>query len=153
MPVARLLAVLLMVCSASAFAQKQSDPFTGSTQAAESSKSADVTASEPWRIIPNQPANEGAERSPLDRLRTDEYKIFQIKRDGRTRIFSIDADTASDMEGPLEADTTCYAIRSYVVARDDRDSDSTHPVGSSTCQPASRYRLKNTQAEPVLIVR
>ena len=45
------------------------------------------------------------------------------------------------------ADTTCYAIRSYVVARDDKDSDSTHFVRYSTCQPASRYRLKTAQVE------
>lgn len=39
-------------------------------------------------------------------------------------------------------DTTCYAIRSYVFARDDKDSDSTHLVRYSTCQPANRYRLR-----------
>jgi len=155
MPVARLLAVLLLVSSASAFAQKLGDPFIGSTQAAESSKSAEVTPSEPWRIIPNQPAD-GAGRGLLNRLRIgqdDEYKVFQFKGDGRSPILSLDADTVSRLEGQLGADTTCYAIRSYVVARDDKDSDSTHPVRSSTCQPASRYRLRNAPAEPVSLVR
>jgi hypothetical protein len=47
----------------------------------------------------------------------------------------------------LLSDNTCYAIRSYVVARDDKDSDSTHLVHYSTCQPASRYRLRTTQIE------
>jgi hypothetical protein len=46
------------------------------------------------------------------------------------------------MEG---LDGTCYAIRSYVVARDSKDSDSTHPVSYSTCQPASRYRVRTTE--------
>ncbi len=47
-----------------------------------------------------------------------------------------------DMDGQLADDTLCYAIRSYVVARDSKGSDSTHPVGYSTCQKASRYRLR-----------
>jgi hypothetical protein len=42
----------------------------------------------------------------------------------------------------LLGDEICYTIRSYVVARDTRDSDSTHPVKSSTCQMASRFRVK-----------
>ena len=50
-------------------------------------------------------------------------------------------------DGEYTTDSICYAIRSYVVARDDKDSDSTHPVDSSTCQPASHYRVKKAQAE------
>lgn len=42
-------------------------------------------------------------------------------------------------------DTVCYKIRSYVVARDRKDSDSVHPIGYSTCQPAAKYRLRVTQ--------
>jgi hypothetical protein len=44
-------------------------------------------------------------------------------------------------------DKTCYAIRSYVVARDGKDTDSTHPVSYSTCRPASRYHVKNVEAQ------
>jgi hypothetical protein len=64
-----------------------------------------------------------------------------------------DADAGMFLSGVdgLDADTTCLKIRSYVVARDSKDSDSTHPVSYSTCQPASRYRLKTTEmrTEPV----
>jgi hypothetical protein len=147
MPVVRVLVVLLLVCSASAFAQKQSDLFAGSIQAAESSKSAQVTPSEPWRIISNQPADAGSGRNPLDRLRPEENRVFQFTRDGHARVLSLDAETVS-LEGEPDANTTCYAMRSYVVARDEKDSDSTHPVGSSTCQPASRYRVKKALVEP-----
>lgn len=42
-------------------------------------------------------------------------------------------------------DTVCYKIRSYVVARDSKHSDSVHPVGYSTCHPATKYRLRTTQ--------
>jgi hypothetical protein len=44
-----------------------------------------------------------------------------------------------------DADTTCLSMRTYVVARDSKDSDSTHPAGYSTCQPTDRYRLKSTE--------
>ena len=46
----------------------------------------------------------------------------------------------------LLEDSTCYVISSYVVARDQKNSDSTHLVGYSTCQPANRYRLKSVKA-------
>lgn len=42
-------------------------------------------------------------------------------------------------------DSTCYAIRSYVVERDDKESDSTHLVRSSTCVPATKYGVKTTE--------
>jgi hypothetical protein len=51
------------------------------------------------------------------------------------------------MDGQPGDDAVCYKIRSYVVARDNKDSDSVHPVRYSTCQPASRYRLRTTQIQ------
>jgi hypothetical protein len=49
--------------------------------------------------------------------------------------------------GNGSGDLVCLMIRSYVVARDSKDSDATHFVRSSTCQLASRYQLKTTQME------
>jgi len=43
-------------------------------------------------------------------------------------------------------DRTCYSIRSYRVARDHPDSDSTRPAAYSTCQPASRFQVKEAGA-------
>jgi hypothetical protein len=40
------------------------------------------------------------------------------------------------------ADHYCLKMRSYLMARDGKNSDSTHLVGYSTCLPASRYRLR-----------
>ena len=45
----------------------------------------------------------------------------------------------TELESPV--DTTCYAIRSYLVVRDSPDSDSTHRDGSTTCVPAARFRV------------
>jgi len=48
----------------------------------------------------------------------------------------------------------CYAIRSYVVARDSKDSDATHLAGYSTCRPANRYRVwKTVQPNAVQLTR
>jgi len=41
-------------------------------------------------------------------------------------------------------DSYCLKIRSYVVARDSKNSDSVHPAGYTTCVPANRFRLKTT---------
>lgn len=47
----------------------------------------------------------------------------------------------------LLEDATCYVISSYLVARDEKNSDSTHLVGHSTCQPANRYGLKSAEMQ------
>jgi hypothetical protein len=38
----------------------------------------------------------------------------------------------------------CLKLRTYVVARDASQSDSTHLVGYTDCQPAARYDLHST---------
>ena len=48
------------------------------------------------------------------------------------------------------ADPTCFTIRSYVVARDSKDSDSTHPAGYSTCLASDRYRVKTAEMRVVV---
>jgi len=53
------------------------------------------------------------------------------------------------LNGPLDADATCFTMRSYVVARDSKDSDSTHPAGYSTCQPSNRYQVKSADLRVV----
>jgi hypothetical protein len=39
-------------------------------------------------------------------------------------------------------DATCYTLRTYRVARENPQSDSTRPAGYSTCQRATRFQLK-----------
>ena len=41
---------------------------------------------------------------------------------------------------PAQTDTLCLKMRTYKVARDNSHSDSTHPTGYSTCQPAARFQ-------------
>ena len=47
-----------------------------------------------------------------------------------------------------DGDTLCYAIRSYFMAREARDSDVTAPAGYSTCQKASRFGVKDAIEPP-----
>jgi hypothetical protein len=44
--------------------------------------------------------------------------------------------------------TVCYTMRSYLMAREARDSDVTSPAGYSTCQKASRFAVKDA-VEPL----
>ena len=44
------------------------------------------------------------------------------------------------------APAPCYTIRSYAFKRDDSSSDTLHPAGFTTCQPASRLRMKQADA-------
>ena len=139
MTLGRLLAASLVICSLPAFAQNQqsqnSSPSTWSSREAFFSylnRPTAGTSAEPWRIVPTKPADFSSGENALDPTR--QYRLDQIKGDPHIRHLQLDA---------LDADTTCYAIRSYVVARDSRDSDSTHPVGYSTCQPSNRYQVRS----------
>ena len=148
MTLARLLVVPLVACSTMAFAQQKTDSLKLPAQIADASTSATVASPEPWKFIPKQPADASAGRNPLDRLQIDKYKVFRSKTDARTLLLGPEADAGivlSSLGGHLDADSTCYKIRSYVVARDSKGSDSTHPVSYSTCQPAARYKVKTTE--------
>jgi hypothetical protein len=148
MTLTRLLCASLVVCSALAFSQTKTDSLVVSDQGAASNKLATVASSEPWKIIPNQPMHATSGSNALDGLQVDQYKVSRSKSDTHTFLLGPEADAGmilSGLDGQLDADIDCLKIRSYVVARDSKDSDSTHLVRYSTCQPASRYRLKTTE--------
>jgi hypothetical protein len=154
MPVARLLGVVLLACTAIASAQVQNQskfPAGPTVDNNAASKSVGQTQREPWQIIPDLPSelfpplNPQSHfwNKPFHKLTDEEgFRLFMNKPTSQGPRIMVLPD------GEYTADATCYSIRSYVVARDDKDSDSTHPVGSSTCQPASRYRVKKALVEP-----
>jgi hypothetical protein len=150
----RLLTAAVLVCAASAFAQEQLSSATPPNRTTEAEKSARSTTSETWKIVLNQPPDSGAGKNRLEQPQISQFKIDQFRIDQNRRPFRwgsqndpILIEPAFLMDGQLGDDTVCYKIRSYVVARDNRESDSVHPVGYSTCQPASRYRLRRTQIQ------
>jgi hypothetical protein len=80
---------------------------------------------------------------PLLSLQAARTPVFKFDPAAKTNRF-LTPDKGGFVISPdlLPADTVCLKIRSYLMARDSKGSDSTHPVGYSTCQPASRYRLR-----------
>ena len=137
---ARLLAAAVLLCTACAFSQEQSASANRPNRTAEPENSAQATVSEPWKIVPNEPAELRAERNSLQQPQIEAFKIYRSPIAPDARSFRwVDSQPGDD--------TVCLKIRSYVVARDAKDSDSVHPVGYSTCQPASRYRLRTTQLQ------
>lgn len=121
----RLLFVALWFCCLPAFAQDHS--LIAGKAGGNGQRILDLppaaTPSEPWRILPkpNSDRNQGLILITPDTLGLE--------------------GTLVSPDGPLAAGTICYNIRSYVVSRDSKDSDSVHPSGYSTCIPANRYRL------------
>jgi len=146
MTLTRLFAAALVVCSTLVFAQTKTDSIAVSDQAS-AGQPATAASSEPWKFIPNQPSDAAASKDPLSRFQVDQYKL--PRNDGacigRCPRAAADADMVlSGFAGEQDANT-CLKIRSYVVARDSKNSDSTHPVSYSTCQPAKRYGLRTTE--------
>jgi len=163
MTLARLLAAALVVCSLPAFAQDQQSqgslPSTlliemrsstgfisqGSMMESFHRPSHAATPGEPWRIIPNRPADLASGQNLISRFRLDQREVY----DG---ISIHDTEPPTYLRRPYsqgrpqpDTDNACYTMRSYVVARDSKDSDSTHRVSYSTCQPAQRYQLRTTE--------
>lgn len=148
MTLTRLLAAPLLICSALVFAQQKPNFLALPTQFADANQSAAIAAAEPWKFIPSQPADAVTGKDPLNRLQIDQYKLAPSKTDARTLLVGPEADGGmilAGVDGPMDGVTTCLKIRSYVVARDSKNSDSTHPVSYSTCQPSSRYRVRTTE--------
>lgn len=127
MSCSRFLSVALCLCSLSAFAQDHSlilgKDGLNVQQVPDFHTPPAATPSEPWRILP-KPYSE------------KDQGLILITPDIGTNGIIVSPD------GPLAAGTTCYAIQSYVVAPDSKDSDSVHPVRHSSCIPATHYRLK-----------
>jgi hypothetical protein len=140
---------LIVLCTLAAFAQDQratSDPNLGT--ALQTSPLAS-TNPEPWRIIPKAAQQDGRPEVPIgnDNLLnaggTPQVVPFATHSPEITiRVLSSD-EVAQSTSGNV-----CYSIRSYLMARDSKDSDSTHSVGMSTCQPAKKYALKTTGPAP-----
>lgn len=147
MTLARLLVATLVASSSLAFSQTKTDSLAVADQASATSKPPAVRASEPWEFIPNQLADAGSGNDPLNRLQIDKYKALRSNTNSHTLLVSPEADAGmilSGLDGDPDGVATCLKIRSYVVARDSKDSDSTHPVSYSTCQPSKRYSLRTT---------
>ena len=48
----------------------------------------------------------------------------------------------SIQDGQPSDDLTCLKLRTYIVARDDKTTDATHPVRKVDCTPARKFNFK-----------
>ncbi|SRR5579871_753402 len=132
MTLARVLVISSLLLCGSAFAQT-------SATAPENS----FTTHDGWNVAGLTASSKAAE-TPLDRVHIDEFKsqrdYSRFKTEAKNDPIKLDLNDT----GAPDVDGLCYTMRSYVVARDNKRSDSTHPVSYSTCQKASRYRLYTT---------
>ncbi len=85
-------------------------------------------------------AAQSAPQKSSDPVQSTNSGTLNIHVSSRLEQFGLPQGSAFDSEGQLQTDTLCYSMRSYKVARDSSQSDSTHTVGYSTCQPATRFR-------------
>ena len=155
MTLIRLLLASLLLCSLSAFSQDQIiDTAQMPGNDISSYRDAAVTPSELWKIIPDRLSSQSMDSA--DHIRVDQFRVDQGQVDLRTGKSKPEAKTRTlvmGLDGRLDDEATCYTMRSYVVARDSKDSDSTHLTGYSTCQRATKYRLKTTEQRPVQLER
>lgn len=59
----------------------------------------------------------------------------------------IEGSRLDDLLFDSHPEWTCYTMRAYFLKRDTPDSDTVHPVGYTTCQPAPRFQLKVTKRQ------
>lgn len=163
MPVARLAALGLLFCSLPSFAQVQSNADQSSKNLESKNSqswfdefgalSSSASSTEPWRIVPQQSSQADAAKRPLDQLSNgqvekalqeltrqleergmnpSQHPWIKVSPDGKIMVWGI-------------GDASCFSIHSYVVARDNKNSDATHKVSESTCQPAARYGVHTAE--------
>lgn len=139
MRLVRLLAALLLACSLPALAQDQKSaapPSSSTTTVAPPDSvapldSKDAQTVKPWRMLPGKPGK-----------LTVQLGDDIVSLDPNSQTLDIVTSAEGKLVGWHVEDKACYTIRSYVVARDDKNSDATHPVSYSTCRPSSRYGVK-----------
>ena len=144
---ARLLAACLLLSSGFVCAQEPRATTGSFVEPAESEKAA--VGAEPWSISANIEARANVPQDPLARLETSQppkYRNDQ-RQDTKTFLFPSPENGFVISPGAL-AGNSCFAIRSYVMARDSKHSDSTHLAGYTTCVPSRKYQLRKVVDTP-----
>jgi hypothetical protein len=137
MYIPRLLALSLLIsaCVAPAAAQSPSENIPGSFYSEPlGTLPQDALAS--IRLIPIQPPID----IDVDRLRLPRAKSGAAQAGNHDWDFK--APSLSHKRVLAQGEATCLSIRNYRVTRDDPESDTTRLVGYSTCQPATKFQVK-----------
>jgi len=141
--------IAAIFCSVCAFAQENQQN-TISVQATVSNSQEATTAIVPSRIGSLGDPQSTVPLDPLARLQAGPH--IELRNSDKTTASGLIPRPVEDgfVISPdlLPGDAVCLKIRSYLMKRDSKGSDSTHPAGYSTCQPAGKYRLRTTQLTP-----
>jgi hypothetical protein len=148
MPI-RLLFIAVLLCAAQAIAQSHT---AETSKVAVASTIADHNAAEDLSRIspypdpdPDLQIDGDTQKAPSN----DSVKAHRKSRNELIQLFDAAQNRSYVVRGmALQSDVTCYAIRSYLVVRDDPKSDATHRDGSTTCVPAARVRMFTTADQP-----
>jgi hypothetical protein len=112
---------------------------TLAAQSAPDKSSSVASLSEPSPLVsssanPFSNLQTGLQRNAADRILLGDYRPRQSQ-------FSVPRNwLRNNSDWRSQADSVCLKIRTYKVARDGPATDSTHPAGYSTCQPAARFQ-------------
>lgn len=141
---ARLLVPVLLLCPAFLFAQENLQKTSPMNDPPASRSGNSISAP---RIDPLGTTPAPVPQDPLARLESSLPPRFNPRysatpSDGDRALLPEWGPDSVISPGQL-AGGTCYAIRSYVVARDSKDSDSVHPAGYSTCVASNKVQLKS----------
>jgi hypothetical protein len=147
MPLARLLAVVMLVAwsAGQLCAQSQGNDNSGvaPSHAAVSNASSSNPVADLFQLDPSLQSwfttQSSLETNAVGGNHSDDYAHASAKDVAR---IPVGLNNTAEWHSPFDA--TCYAIRSYLVVRDSPHSDVTHRDGSTTCVPAARVRMYST---------
>ena len=144
----RLLMAISLISSASAFAQMQNDSSTPANQAATPIAAQIATQNpSPFKIDQLSDPFLPEQNTESPRLLLEPFPQHSKEDEVLLKLNYGDlaANLNPDARMVVPGDSYCLKIRSYVVARDSKNSDSVHPAGYTTCVPATRFRLRTTE--------
>jgi hypothetical protein len=140
------LSLLMSVWVARVVAQSPSENIPGSFYS-EPASALPQGALASVRLIPIQPAID----IDIERLYLRHAKSEVARADKHDWAFK--APSLSRKRVLSQDDVTCLSIRSYRVMRDDPRSDTTRLVGYSTCQPATKFQVKEAGERQDIVPR
>ncbi len=144
MPLTRLFAVTLLLCPVSVLAQTKFGAAVGPIHADHFMYIFPVV--EPVDLsTPFAQPTAAAQRlqDGINQYKPDPSQLL-------TPAGNLDKGILIPLMGDGSGDAVCLTMRTYVVARDSKDSDSVHLTHYSTCQMAGKYRLKTTKSPDVI---
>jgi hypothetical protein len=139
------LSLLISACVVPAAAQAPSDNIPGSFYSEPVVLPQDAQAS--LRLIPMQrPVDIDVDRLSLPHAKSEAAQASKHDWDFK-------ASSLEHKRVHVQGDVTCLSIRSYRVTRDDPESDTTRLVGYSTCQPATKFQVKEARERQEIVPR